>query len=275
MRRRRLQLRHLWRGLPLAFAVACVLVPTAAAAVRIQSVDTSSYPEIRVSVVGPLRASAPRIREDGHGVAGLEARNLGRNKSIVLAIDRSESMSGKPLAAAVTAARSFAAAEHSGDHVGVVAFGRTADALTRFSASPSEAEAALSGLAVDTHSGTALYDAIVVAAQRLATNGPGGRAIVVVTDGADVSSTHSLSRRRRGRPRRPCIRLRDRHRRTRASRPARSSGLPGRPAAPTTAPCRRARSGTSTPRCRTSLRGPGRSHTTRPPGPARAFASRQ
>ena len=58
MRRRRLQLRHLWRGLPLAFAVACVLVPTAAAAVRIQSVDTSSYPEIRVT----RRRAAPRFR---------------------------------------------------------------------------------------------------------------------------------------------------------------------------------------------------------------------
>jgi tight adherence protein B len=48
------------------------------------------------------------------------------------------------------------------------------------------------GLGGDTRAGTALYDALVLAANRLATDDRPGRAIVVVTDGDDVSSAHSL-----------------------------------------------------------------------------------
>jgi tight adherence protein B len=59
--------------------------------------------------------------------------------------------------------------------------------------SPSVAQTNLGSVAVDSHSGTALYDAIVLAAQRLTGDDRPGRAIVVVTDGKDVSSTHTLA----------------------------------------------------------------------------------
>ena len=118
------------RALFAAFAVCAVLVPSAGAAPRISALDTSSFPELRVTIVAPLGAKAPTLRENGKPVAALSAVNLGRTKSIMLALDRSQSMRGRPLANAIAAAQSFTGAVGAEDHVGVVAFGHTAVALT-------------------------------------------------------------------------------------------------------------------------------------------------
>ena len=149
-------------------------------------------PQLRVTILAPLGAKAPTLRENGRPVAGLSAVNLGRTKSIMLAIDRSQSMRGRPLANALAAAQSFAGAAGGEDHVGVVAFGHSAVALTRSSSTPAEARDQLAGMTVDPKAGTALYDAIVAAADRLGQDDRPGRAIVVVTDGDDVSSLNSF-----------------------------------------------------------------------------------
>jgi tight adherence protein B len=142
--------------------------------------------------VAPVGSPAPALLENGRPVSDYHAVNLGQTKSIELALDRSQSMRGKPLANALAAAERFAASAGADDHVGVVGFGRSAIALTRVASSPAEAHDAITSIAVDARSGTALYDAIVLAASRLAADQRPGRAIVVVTDGQDVSSTHSL-----------------------------------------------------------------------------------
>src|SRR5207245_728915 len=185
LRRRRLRL------VPLALA-ALVVAPAASAAVRIQSVDTSGFPAVRLTVVAPLHAVSPRLTENGAPVTGYSAVNLGGQKAIVLALDRSQSMLGRPFANALRAARTFVGSAGPRDHVGIVAFGHAAFGLGRFSASPADAQTSLSGLSVDGQSGTALYDAIVLAASHLGSDNSPGRAIVVVTDGDDVSSTHTL-----------------------------------------------------------------------------------
>jgi tight adherence protein B len=177
-------------GLALA---ALVVAPAAGAAAHIKSVDSSGYPALRATLVAPLGATTPRLTENGRPAAGYVPTNLGREKAIVLALDRSQSMRGRPLANAVAAARTFVSSAGTTDHVGIVEFGRSADSLTRLSATPADAATALDGLAVDTRVGTALYDAIVVAADQLKHDDRPGRAIVVVTDGRDVSSTHSLA----------------------------------------------------------------------------------
>src|SRR4051794_15842621 len=181
------------RALLAAFAVCAVLVPSAGAAPRISSLDSSSFPELRVTLLAPLGAKAPTLRENGAPVAALTAVNLGRTKSIVLALDRSQSMRGRPLANAIAAAQSFTRAAGAEDHVGVVAFGHAAVTLTGSSSSAAEARDQLAGMTVDTTVGTALYDAIVAAADRLGQDDRPGRAIVVVTDGDDVSSLHSFN----------------------------------------------------------------------------------
>jgi tight adherence protein B len=189
-RRRR---RIVFRGLPLALAALVIAPAAVAGSVRIQAIDTSGFPAIRTTLVTPLGVARPQLTENGNPTVGYSAVNLGREKAIVLALDRSQSMSGKPLAAAVSAARSLVAAAGAHDHVGIVAFGQDALALNRGSASPSDAAAALAGLTVDTRSGTALYDAIVRSASLLVGDDRPGRAIVVVTDGRDVSSSASLA----------------------------------------------------------------------------------
>lgn len=189
-RRRR---RIVFRGLPLALAALVIAPAAVAGTVHLQAVDTSGFPAIRATLLTPLGADRPRLRENGNPTVGYSAVNLGREKAIVLALDRSQSMRGKPLAAAVSAARSLVAAAGADDHVGIVAFGQDALALNRGSSSPNDAAAALAGLTVDTRSGTALYDAVVLAANRLVGDDRPGRAIVVVTDGRDVSSSATLA----------------------------------------------------------------------------------
>src|SRR5262249_35886030 len=88
--------------LRLAFLVAAfaVIVPAAASgAVHIRSVDTATAGRVRVTVVTDQpTATAPTLREDGKPVSLAEAPlNLGSSKSVLLAIDRSQSMGGTPL----------------------------------------------------------------------------------------------------------------------------------------------------------------------------------
>jgi tight adherence protein B len=177
-----------------AFAALSLLVAgRALAGVAVRTVDTRSYPEVRVTVTAPAGSPQPALTENGKPVAGLHAVNLADGKNIVVAVDRSQSMRGGKLADATAAARTFVAAKGAGDNVEVIAFGRNAAALTRFSASAADADAALTGLSADTRSGTALWDAVVEAAGDLRRQAAPGRVIVVVTDGSDVSSTASLA----------------------------------------------------------------------------------
>ena len=148
---------------------------------------------MRITYVAPLGSGTPRLTENGRPVTSYQAVNLGRTKSVMVAIDRSQSMKGRPLANAVSAVQQFAASAGAADHVGVVVFGRSAVSLTRLATSGAEARDQIAGLTVDSKAGTALYDAIVLSANRLGQDPRPGRAIVVVSDGADVSSTHSLS----------------------------------------------------------------------------------
>ncbi len=179
--------------LALLVAVAALaLVPAAGAGVRLGAIDASGFPLIRATLLAPAGAATPVLRENGRPVVGYQAVNLGRQKALMVLIDRSQSMTGRPIAAAIAAAQSLVAATHPSDDVGVVAFGRDAIAITPPGVAPADASAALRGLSVDTVPGTALYDAIVLAAGRLAGDARPGRAIVVLTDGQDISSTQTL-----------------------------------------------------------------------------------
>src|SRR5205823_9459077 len=124
-----------------------VLPAAAAAAVQLRGVDASAYPTIRASVVSPSGASvAPTITENGLPVAGLLEQNLGQAKAIATLIDRSQSMRGKPLAAAISAARAFVAAKQPADELAVIAFGSRAATLSPFSTVKLDADSALAHL---------------------------------------------------------------------------------------------------------------------------------
>ena len=158
-----------------------------------EQIDTSAYPTVRATVVTAQPTSAaPTLSENGSSVAALRAENLGTSKHVVIAVDRSTSMEGKPLADAIAAAKRFLAAKEQDDRVAVVAFGADAVRLTGFSSSTADAEGALASLSVGTREGTALYDAVVLSAENLAREPLGKRLIVLLADGRDVSSDATL-----------------------------------------------------------------------------------
>jgi tight adherence protein B len=175
------------------FALAALALPAAvSASVRLSGIDTSSYPTVRATVfssAGP--GIRPALTEDGSAVTGFDGVNLANSKSVVLAIDRSRSMQGAKFANALSAARQFVASKPSSDGVSVLAFASNVLRVSRFSQNPGDADAALQSLTLDQHQGTALYDAVEVAVRELTAQG-GARVLILLTDGTDTSSTHSL-----------------------------------------------------------------------------------
>jgi tight adherence protein B len=161
--------------------------------IRVAGVNTGGYPHLVASVVTAQPVgTAPRLRENGSPVFGFNAVNLGRAKSVVVAIDNSRSMKGASLTNAADAARTFIDAKTPGDSIAVFTFGRHALQVTSFSTSSAQADGALQGLGVDKVQGTALYDAVVSASHSLGASSHPGRVIVLLTDGRDVSSLASL-----------------------------------------------------------------------------------
>jgi tight adherence protein B len=176
-----------------ALAAAFLFAGSASAGVQLKGVDSSAYPTIRASVVTPSPTSKPpQLLENGRPVSALLAENLGRAKSVVLAVDRSQSMKGKPFRDAVAAAQAFLRAKQRNDRVAAATFATTPVLLTGFSTSSADARAALAGLAVDPKEGTTLYDSLVQSARALGDESLAGRVLIAVTDGNETRSAASL-----------------------------------------------------------------------------------
>ena len=158
---------------------------------RLRHVDPSAFPTIR-AVVSGTAATAPVLFENGARVQLASRENLGRSKALVLAIDRSQSMRQKPLAAAVAAAGELLARKRPADAVAVLSFASRAEPDTAFSQATIDGQTALRALSTDAVPGTALYDAVVAAAHELQQQPLPGRVLVLLTDGRDVGSTASL-----------------------------------------------------------------------------------
>jgi tight adherence protein B len=170
-------------------AAALVLATSAAAGLEVKGVDASGYPTIRATVVTDEPTHVPpSLTENGRATAGFEAKNLASGKSVVVAIDRSQSMQGMPFVDAVAAARTFIAGKAAEDRVQVIVFGSAAQALTSFSSATIDADAALRNLTVDARKGTALYDAVASAAESSAAEGSPARVLILLSDGDDSSS---------------------------------------------------------------------------------------
>jgi tight adherence protein B len=172
-----------------------LIMPTSAGAagVTVTGVDASNYPTVRLNVVTQSRTEAPpEMRENGTPVTGLVAENLGRAKSVVLAIDRSRSMEGPALDHATAAARAFVARKPGPDRIAIVTFGSGAQTLTSFSSATIDADLALRTVGVDSKIGTALWDAVALGSRQLASEALPGKVLIVLTDGADTSSTSDL-----------------------------------------------------------------------------------
>jgi tight adherence protein B len=182
-------------ALRITIAVAALCLPATAPAstpLQIRHVDLSSFPLVRVTAVVPAGAR-PALSEGNQRAEFAQARQLGAEEAIVLAVDNSNSMRGEPLREAKTAARNFLAAQQRAAATGLVAFGHEALALTRINAPSGEVARTLATLAPDRQSGTSLYDAVGLSAARLQGMTNGMRILVLLTDGHDLGSKSSLS----------------------------------------------------------------------------------
>jgi tight adherence protein B len=175
-------------------AVVAVATPAhaAPAPVQIRHVDFTSFPQVRVTVVTSAGAR-PLLFENGRGAAFSRARQLGSAEALMLAVDKSASMAGRPLREAKAAARHFLTGEQRATTTGLVAFGHEALALTRPNESLEEVSRTLMQLAPDPQTGTSLYDAVVSSVGRLQRMTNGTRILVLLTDGHDVGSRATLS----------------------------------------------------------------------------------
>jgi tight adherence protein B len=179
-------------GVAWLVALLALVVPALAVAATIEA-DSSDYPVVRAIVVTDEPThSAPALTENGEAVTGLVATNLGRAKSIVLAVDRSRSMDGQPLTDAVAAARAFVAAKPTQDRISVLTYATEPIFLTGFQTSTTDADSALRSISTDPVEGTTLYDALVLSANSLASETYLGRVIIIVTDGNETRSEATL-----------------------------------------------------------------------------------
>jgi tight adherence protein B len=183
-------MRHV--GLAWLLVLFALALPAGAVAATVEA-DATDFPTVRATfVTDEPTYSTPALTENGEPVTGLVATNLGRAKSIVLAIDRSRSMVGEPIVNAVAAARSFVAAKPLEDRIAVVTYATEPIMLTGFQTSTTDADSALRSISVNPVGGTTLYDAVVLSSNSLASETYLGRVVIMVTDGNETRSEATL-----------------------------------------------------------------------------------
>jgi len=143
-----------------------------------------------------LRASQVDVRENGQRVTGLSLVPAGgaggEEFGVVLAIDASESMEGKPIAGALQAAQLFVTRKAPNQQVAIVIFNSKAEVLLPFTSDAGKILQALSKpptLAYGTH----IYDAVSESIALLEEAKIAAGSVVVLSDGADTGSEATRS----------------------------------------------------------------------------------
>lgn len=165
--------------------------------IQIASVDSSDYPDVTVTVRVPrvftdidLRAGAFALSEGGVE-RELDVSKVTDPVEVVIVLDTSSSMQGEPLAAAKAAATTFLDSLPPTATVSIVGFGGETLVAAQPTTDREVTAAAIDSL--QTSGDTALYDAVVTAADLLE-GGEGVQSFVVVlSDGADTVSSASIA----------------------------------------------------------------------------------
>ena len=181
-----------------AAGAAATPAPATGADVQVAPVTRVPFPErgFVVSLPGSARADARSVvvRENGLRVKGVRVDPLsgsGLRFGVVLAIDASESMTGGPAAAALEAGRLFLTHRTATEEIGIVSFNgdiSVLSTLTRDGAALRRTLAARPPLGY----GTRIYDALARSLVLLREAKLSSGSIVVLSDGTDIGSLHSL-----------------------------------------------------------------------------------
>lgn len=158
-------------------------------------VDTTDFPTVRLVVTpAPDTPAADvmdlRVYQDGAELAAAVLPLQAAPIEMVLLIDASGSMTGAPIAAAKQAAISFIDALPTGSDVSVVAFGSGVEVVADSTSSRVELVAAIEAIAASGE--TALYDAVIAAADAVNRTLRTRQFVVVLSDGGDTASTADL-----------------------------------------------------------------------------------
>jgi tight adherence protein B len=185
----------------LASAAVAVAVSTAEAGspLTITQVGRVPFPE-RAFIIDlpggiPAKNLRPQVRENGVLIPKTSFTPVGASDisvDTVLAIDASQSMSGKPLQAAIAAAGQFVRRRGSAGRIAIVTFNNSVDVQTPLSSRPSDLQRAL-GRVPSVAYGTKIYDAVNRSLALLEKSGSSTGSIVVLSDGADVGSRVTLT----------------------------------------------------------------------------------
>jgi tight adherence protein B len=178
--------------------VAVVAVPAAGAGIQLTPVQRLAFPN-RAYVVdigrdGDLTAGRTHLSENGAALDRFTIRPLATSSidsAVILAIDASKSMAGRPYASALAGARAFAANRSAAERIGLVAFNDDVHVVQLPTVSAAELGASLERPPALT-SGTRVYDAIMKSLRLLTDAHAATGAIVVLSDGVDIGSLTSL-----------------------------------------------------------------------------------
>ncbi len=193
-------------------AQALVLVSALQAAdgpYRLVDVDVSGMPRVRVVVDGrpardgtrSLRANDFRLRADGtqkEAPSGMvKFRETGNGVALVVALDASQSMNGRPLAAIRQGLAKLVSRRREQDRVAVLSFAGDVRWETRWDAAGQAVESALKSFQTRGKR-TVLYDGLAEALNELSAESgrnaafPARQAILVISDGHDEGSRTTL-----------------------------------------------------------------------------------
>jgi tight adherence protein B len=111
---------------------------------------------------------------------------------VVLVLDTSNSMAGKPLAATLAAEQAFAAQRNPNERLGVIDFNRNSTIVLPLTTSAARLAAALA-VTPPGHTGRHFYDAVAQAEATLTAAHVGSGTIIVLSDGADTGSAKTLN----------------------------------------------------------------------------------
>lgn len=169
--------------------------------VRVQRADAQQFPVVRAFVlvtdekgqtIPGLSANDFTVRDDDQTPDSLKVASMlsGQERiAVAMAIDRSGSMKGEPFAAAIAAARDFAARMSQQDALTAMTFSTRVDPFPELT---SDRAIALNSLGARRPAGnTALNDAVSTAVSVLSASDADRKAVVVLTDGRDNASKAS------------------------------------------------------------------------------------
>ena len=140
-----------------------------------------------------LTSDQVTITENGATVAGVgvEAPDSGTS-GVVLLIDASQSMEGKPIQAAMDAARAFMKSRNPKLPVAVVVYNPEQHVLTDFTTDAATLSAAVAATP-EVVFGTEIYDSLIVASEMATDHGLKRSTAVLLSDGQELSSESGLA----------------------------------------------------------------------------------